>query len=400
MAAAALLAAGLVAYQTAPIPTSNAVAPAQPLFHGLTLDEWRERMNQLHSEDPGSASAVPGLVALVQSGDVPWFTRRQAALTLGRLGPHAVAAIPALRGLLNEMGPDPETAPQLWAIKALGLLGPRAREATPQLIAILNNDAAPFASRLSVLEALSRIASDEPQAVSALIDRVQQAPTAPVDHELRRAAIEVLGLLGPSASAATPVLMRLLDDPDEHVRREAAASLGKLGPLAGSAAPALVECMAFDESAAVQDAAALALQQMGASISAEVLLPLLAAEDAELRRRAATIFGAWHHAAAPWLSTLRPLWDDPDPAVRLAALEAAWNIERAGDAIAPRLASLIGEDDRHLRRQAVALLDRMGDAADTARPVLERLLDDPRPNVRTAARKALEAIGRGVHGSF
>lgn len=397
-AAAVLLAMGLLGVRQTPWDDGQSPTPTptpELRIDGLTLDEWRERMQQLNLQDPQSAERVPGLMALARSSDVPWFTRRQAALTLGRLGPLASEAVPGLTALLDDVAADPETSPQLWSIKALGLIGPPARDAVPQLIAILDQESSPHLARLSAVEALARIGADQPLAIGALIDRAQSTAQSS-EAELRRAAIEALGVIGPAASAAAPVLARALDDSDESIRRVAAMSLGTMGPLAESAGNGLLERLIADDSPAVQDAAAVALGKLGPSIAGESVALCLSAEDAELRRRALGIFGGWKSLARTWASDVQRLWDDPNPAVRLAALDAAYQIEGRGALVASRIALLIGEDDRQVRRSAVALLERMGADAEAARPVLEGWLQDERAEVRTAAGKALEVINRAA----
>ena len=61
------------------------------LLRSATLDQWRSRMKELDPNSPASAAAVPGLLEIVSDVDAPWFTRRQAALTLGRMGTPAAA---------------------------------------------------------------------------------------------------------------------------------------------------------------------------------------------------------------------------------------------------------------------------------------------------------------------
>jgi HEAT repeat protein len=357
-------------------------------IHGFTLEEWRERMGRLNYHDPASAELVPGLIAVVQSPAVPWFTRRQAALTLGRLGPHGVAAVPVLMELLDD-GDDSETSPRLVAIQALGLFGPLARDATPRLASLLADDSISYLTRLSAIETLSQVGPHHPKAIPALIARVQTVSQTDNEQELRRATIEALGIIGPAASVATPMLLRVLDDLDDSLRRETVTSLGKIGVQDDTTVEALLERFLADESPAVQEAAATALERIGPTVAAEWLVPLLAADDPETRRRAVAIFGNWKSAARVWLPQIEPLWDDPVAAVRLAALEASCHIDGRGEVVASRIAALIGEEDRPIRRQAFLLLSRLGLAAESARETLDTLANDSRPEVRNAARKAL-----------
>jgi HEAT repeat protein len=363
-------------------------APGEPVIAGETLTVWRERMNQIDPADPQSVRWTPGLIVIVETEALPWFTRRQAALTLGRMGLLAADAVPVLRRQLDDVGDPPDAGPQLWALKALALFGPVARDAAPDVARVLKSPSTPALSRLTALDALSQIGPGHPVVIPTLIAFAgdESAP------ELRRAAIEALGMNGPAASSALPVLVRALDDPDENVRREAATSLGKLGPNGEPAQFALLERLAFDEIPAVQDAAATALAAIGPAVGPQ-LLPLLASDDVEIRRRVLVTVGEWGVNARPWQAAVQLRWDDPAPAVRLAALETTWQITRHGEAIAPRIAAELTVEDRQLRIAAVRLLTRLGTEAKTAEPVLHELLQHDRADVRLAAEKALDFLG-------
>lgn len=368
--------------------------PTPPVtrIHGRTLDEWRELINQINLQDPSSRHVVPGLLELVRREDVPWFTRRQAALTLGRLGPHAEEAVPALIELLSDVRGQPETSPRLWAIKALALYGPIARDAAPHLAAILNDSTADQVARLSAVEALWRIGASHPHVIPILLQRARQAAHSESERELQRAAVEALGAIGPPASVAVPLLVRFTEHPDEQVRVAAVAALGQMPTAAELFVDALLMRLISEESAVVRDAATVSLQRLPPAVVAETLAPLLSAENPEWRERAATILGTWGKAARAWAALLVPLWDDPHPAVRYAALQASWRITQTPQELLPHVVSLLTAEDRQTRRNAVLLLEDMGASAATVQTQLERLLEHERPEVRVAAQKALQAI--------
>jgi HEAT repeat protein len=360
---------------------------ADRVVAGATLTEWRDRMSALDPADPQSSRWTPGLIAIVKSECTPWFTRRQAALTLGRMGEAGRDAVPVLRGFLDDVGDDPLTGPQLWALKGLSLFGRVAKDAAPDLVRLLKSTDTPPLARLTAVDALSQIGPAHAVAIPMLIEFAGHVS----EPELRRAAIESLGMNGPAATSALPVLLRALDDPDENLRREAAVSLGKLGPSAESAAEGLLERMVFDEMPAVQDAAATALSTIGPTVGPLVALRL-DSDVAEDRRRAVTILGHWRSNARSWLMAIEVRWSDDAPAVRLAALEATWLIARRGDVVAPRIAAELAGEDRQLRIAAVRLLTRMGSDARSAVPTLRTLSQHDRDEVSLAARKALSAI--------
>ena len=92
-----------------------AAAPAEGVYAGRSLDEWRELIGRIDLQDPESRKFVPGLIELIDDKTAPWITRRQAALTLGRLGPLAAEAVPHVVNHLDDVSDDPETSPRRWA---------------------------------------------------------------------------------------------------------------------------------------------------------------------------------------------------------------------------------------------------------------------------------------------
>ncbi|MDZ4689241.1 MAG: hypothetical protein SH850_29550, partial [Planctomycetaceae bacterium] len=176
--------------------TLTAAHPAaEVVIAGATLAEWRERMSVIDPADPQSARWVPGLIAVVEAESVPWFTRRQAALTLGRMRATARDAVPVLRRLLDDVGDDPETSPQLWALKSLSLFGPVAKDAAPEAVRLLQSKTTPALSRLTAIDVLSQTGPAHPIVIPTLIAFAGDAS----EPTLRRTAIEALGLNGPAA---------------------------------------------------------------------------------------------------------------------------------------------------------------------------------------------------------
>lgn len=396
-----LPAAVLLAMAVAVMLTVRLTAAGQSselVVGGATVDEWRRRMSALPLDDRASAAYVPGLIAVVQEARVPWFTRRQAALTLGRLGPIAPSGVPVLTDLSSEVGADPATGPQLWAIKGLSLYGPVAQEAVPSLISTFTREGTSPLARLSIVECLSQVGVASEASVPFLARLVQRDPrvmgTSPPEEmdALQRAAVEALGVIGSPAASAVPLLVRVLESPDENLRREAVASLGKMGAAAQVAALALAERLVLDDVPAVQDAAATSLAALGPGAS-RVVLPQLESEDPTVRERVLTICASWGDAARPWRTAIRACWDDGDPRVRLAALETSWKIERDGPAVAARVIDEFTNEDRQVQRRAYRLFVALGTGGCGEAGQLRELLQHQDAGVRIVARKALEACG-------
>ncbi|MBI1345932.1 hypothetical protein GC163_06550 [bacterium] len=355
---------------------------------GRSLQDWRRTISELDLQDPASARYVPGLIELMQSAEVPWFTRRQAALTLGRLGPHSVEAIPILVGLLDDTGADPATAPQLWAIKALGLYGPLADSAAPTLVEIYRDDATSHLARLSILDTLSQIGPAHPSAIPCLLSVAGDTTSlSPQPIELRQAAIEALGMVGSAAAISIPVMARALDDHDPITRRLAAETLMRIGVASEIVAPQLLEHLVADESVEVQDAAANALQAIGPLVG-PFLQDWLDSDDPVVRARIARIIGGWGKAAHPWARDLHVLWDDADLHVQLAALEASRNVSGPQPELVQRVVKLFTSEDRQIRRRAYLLFERCGDHQAAARDQLELLRHHSEDYVRELAERA------------
>lgn len=356
---------------------------------GASLTEWRERMSTLDLQSPTSSRWVPGLIELMESRDVPWFTRRQAALTLGRLGSHATDAVPHVIQLLDESDDDHTIAPQLWAIKSLGLYGPLAESATPELIRIYRTAATSHLARLSILDTLSQIGPNHPAAIPQLLTVAGE--TAASSHEqveLRQAAIEAIGMVGPAASIAVPVLARALDDRDPITRRLAAETLKRIGPASEIVAQPLLEHMVTDDAVEVQDAAANAIQAIGPSLG-PVLSEWLLSDDAVVRAHVARILGQWGTQARPWASNLRELWNDSDPHVQIAALEASLKVDGPSSALTHGAVRHFADDDRQLRRRAYLLFEKCADYHVDVRSDLEALRMHPESYARDLAERAL-----------
>lgn len=378
-------------------PATSQDRPSDRVVAGRTIAQWRELIGQIDFADRQSAAYVAGLVAVMEDREVPWFTRRQAALTLGRLGPFARDAVPRVLRLIDETGDDPETAAALWSIKAIALYGPIAAETTPTLIDRLRDPRTDWFARLSLLEAISQIGPSHPAALAVLIDAARD-PAAVYPRlteeqalEFRRLACESLGAIGPAAAAATPVLARLLESDDAHVRRAAADGLARFGPLATEAGPALADRVLLDEELEVRDAALIALARLGPEMLPRVQ-PWLMSDSPLLQQDALRLYREWGPAVRRSLPDVAPFLQHEDRLTRLAARAAA--AKMTGE-VAPHLQPVIeclGDDDRGVRQEAARLLIEWGRTSTAVVPTVERMQNDSRPRVRAAVHHILERI--------
>jgi HEAT repeat protein len=134
-----------------------------------------------------AAEAVPVLIPLVKEG--PINLRRKAVVALGKIGPEARGAVPALREILAK---ESEKLLVCFAIRTLGSIGKDAKEALPDLIARSKSD--------QILE-------------------------------VRLAAIEQLGIIGPDAKDAVGILTQAQKDGRAEIRDAATEALKRIQPM-------------------------------------------------------------------------------------------------------------------------------------------------------------------------
>jgi len=303
----------------------------------------------------------------------------------GRLGPLASEAIPSLRKRLEETDDaDPETSPQRWALSAVALFGREARGAAPQLIDLLHDEQSSLTTRLGCLEALSQIGSAAPEAIAAIWKQLEaglaQTATA-ADHELALGAAEALGMIGPDASAAVPILLRAAQHSDVAYRRAAVRSLGQIGSTAQDARPVLLDALAGDDDPLVRDLATTAFGQLG-SEGWPLIEPLFTDKDAGFRARAANAVATWKEQRAAILPAMESLLVDDAPSVRLAACRSWRQLMGQHDRVWTVLTELLTDTDRLIRREASRELQRIALQGNVTAAELDGLLQSPHAGVR------------------
>jgi len=214
-------------------------------------------------------AAVPTLIAALGSRDPE--DRFHAAWLLGRLGPEAKSAVPALLAILKEsfdlqerkttrlvdgtkdpactaaralgqIGANEEViaslaemlssdVPERVSCAALGLrdLGPRAVAAVPQLIAAyakVLQSKQHIIGQMSISDAIGRIAPKSARAPHAITILVRALDSG--DEWVRRGAALALGSFGEDAAAAIPKLRTLEQDPAKDVRAAARAAVATI----------------------------------------------------------------------------------------------------------------------------------------------------------------------------
>ena len=322
------------------------------------------------SADP--VKTAPLLVAAVKDDSEPI---RHAAI-------NAIAATPALRRpavpLLAAALTDTNPAVAQRAARALGRLGPDAADALPALIAgarAAKGDAA-FADVLAQIG---------PAALPALLTELKKSDAASGAWILR-----TLRGFGPPA---VPALIKALQQPDPALRASAAGALGAMGRDAADAIKPLFTLASSSDPATQATAlrALTALQATPAQLK-PLLQAALASPVQELRKAGATGMATLGGAASLGVDGLRELLADEDAASRLAAVRAFGEL---GAKAAPAVPLLVAKlDDLSMQMTVMETLGKIGPASAPAVPRLLEIADKNGNDVKAAALTAFAGIGR------
>jgi HEAT repeat protein len=335
---------------------------------------------------------VPVLMAVVEAdpdGELtspaasPFAERpaASAAKTIGRIGPEARRAVPAL--LMAVCREDIVVCNA--AIEALEKIGPEAKEAIPELVrrlgdrrdahGVMATHGWSFAGSWQICQSAgAALAGMELEAVSSLIPALGDP-----DEQVRILAVVVLTHLGSDALPALPALTTALQDSSNSVRRLSAEALGELGPAAESALPAL-RVAARDPSGHVRRAAVGALTHIERDSPALVATLIEALDDADVGVQATAIasLGRMGPAAEPAVEKLSQLLLSDKQCYSLGYPEslserAASALGELGSVAGPAVPELIQVDrdsTGNLSWNTIAVLGQIGPAAKSAVPFL------------------------------
>ena len=226
--------------------------------------------------------------------------------TLGRIGPAAKDAVPALIAALKDEDGDV----RMEVVRTLREIGPAAEDAVPALITALKDEI--WDVRGSAANALREIGPAAEDAVPALI-------TALKDEiwDVRGSAADALREIGP---AAVPALIAVLKDEDSDVRMEVVRTLGRIGPAAKDAVLEIVRSYR-NADPGPKSVIDWALEMIGPAALGSVpdLILMLGDEKREVRRAAAdALYGIGFEVPEISAALLCVKAEDSDVAFRVA----------------------------------------------------------------------------------
>jgi HEAT repeat protein len=171
---------------------------------------------------------IPNLLEIART-DAQWKVRSYAIEAVGRYGPRAVEAIPALIEALGEV------RLQVRAADALANIGVAARSAIPALVNLLSRDENEAAARYFAAIALGWVGKGSKESVMALIATLEQTKNWKV--YVCRGVAAALWRLGPEAREAIQSLLRIIrEEEDSDLLWASAKALARIDPDSGKEA--------------------------------------------------------------------------------------------------------------------------------------------------------------------
>jgi HEAT repeat protein len=302
--------------------------------------------------------------------------REYAALALGRIAPEA-ASLPVYRhevvgALAQALQRDTNEEVRWQAAVALRRLGPEARTALPALKTALDDEEKVRNAALRVLFRLGR------EGVPLLCHALAKQAL-----DVRRAAANYLGEIGPPAKDAVPALLRACWDDHDAVRVAAAESLLRIDPALARRHVVAPLIKVVEREVGSTYPAIMLLRKIGPEAHAAVpaLIRALGSSEGSIPQAAAEALGCMGEAGKPAVPALLARLEDESHEVRVAAALALWRLGRRGAAMAALLEEVQNEvKECGARYQALGALAEIGPEASQALPALRRALldrDDP-----------------------
>jgi len=389
--------------QSTKLLTQALAVSSDPVIRRKALDEIGARVQR--------TPQVAGSLGEAMRGPA----RSEAVAILARLIDEGAKAADAAADALAKIALDPK-APEDARIDALKLL--RHRDKAPAGVEAITGSprlqaaAMPLLVRGNPDEAQAKVAEAMKgpaplrAAAAAAIGLLPKAPDTPqklkvlqydASPEVHAEAVRALPVLGHDA---LPLLIKEAKGSTPDVERAAVETLGaqaaKLG--ASSAAQAL-ETIVKGARPSTRKAAIEALGRIAEqkpALAAGSLGRLVRDKVADVRADAAGALGdVLQHGSKEAIAALKAVAKDPDASTRKRAAGALGRAKGAlAGAAARALAAFEADPDPAVRVEAANALGTLGAAAREGAPIAA-LVGDKDPSVRSAARKAAQAIGGG-----
>jgi HEAT repeat protein len=358
------------------------------LFRQNRIPVTGDAFNALANLGPRAAGAIPELLEIV-NGETPEL-RSRAAWILGTIGPAAESAVPSLTPLLQH--PDPRL--RQAAAQALGQIGGSGHVALER---------AHRSDEVRQREAALRGMAARPLDMTSRRDLVASA-LADQSPEVRLRGVDLLMTLkGAEAETLAEYLVKALNDPDPQVNRAAHAVLtvyrqhGGATPrllaavLKGGAAESRADA-AWDLGNRVRESHRYRLSPNEPAV-VEALVGALDDAQPKVRIYAARALAYGDgHASKRAIRTLRTEMPKVESILGVRAARVLWGVAHNVAEVRPAYEAGLADPEKWNRVETMSAIMDMGKDAETFVKDLERLLNDPEPEVRDRAEKILYAI--------
>jgi HEAT repeat protein len=252
----------------------------------------------------------------------------------------------------------------------------------------------PAEDRMAIVKMLGRAHPETTAAVPALIVGLDD-----LSSDVRLAALVALRSYGEKAAPALPHLAKLIEayGDDDPVKKEAAETLLTIGRT-GRLAARVYYLQRLNDSGRSDSFpdACHAIEIIGPDAS-EAISPLtkhLTDDDNSRRIEVAAALGGIGPAAARAIPGLLRMMDNGDFDVRQAAASALMKIAPDGQGLGPAIIAAVYNRDQHDVNRLATVVKRPEDIT-AIMPRLKKLADDdPDPIVQSAARHAIEVLGK------
>lgn len=323
----------------------------------------------------GDESAAEILKALDDTSDKVVV---QAILGLGRLQTPCAAAVSRLIELLDHRDPNVRRN----VVFVLGRMGPIASPAAPALLHLLDRDADSFSE---VAMALASIGEAGRAAIPRVLQRLQRDPSL-VPHF----AIGPLTRFAAVAPEARSALIGLLHHANGQVRLGAATALTELNATPDELA-SLLGGLLQDSEALVRYNAARILLDVSREVeaAAAALGHLLEDEDPHVRAMAASVLAESGHGSPGLVPVLVEALKRGDPFAKQTAVSALAKLARTIPAAKETLRALANDEAGEPGLELSLALLEIGEAPDKALGIVLASLHSWRPHERTQAAWAL-----------
>jgi HEAT repeat protein len=348
--------------------------------------------------------AIQALIRTMEDSNDNW--RGVAANALGRIGPKARVALPALRQALLRKDDDarPAVALTIWRLQKSAkdhkIAGVDRASAVAALIGMAGQDDGRNV-QYEALEALATLGAEARPAVPVLIDMVQDQ-----DRARRSLAVAALAAIARQVPEAIAPLCWALDDRTAEVRATAARALLGLERRHPRAVPVLLEALRRDPAAWYFEESVAALGKDARALVPQLKRALRSREHFAYERACTVlqkidpkaITSVWGISAVapkaklPWenlnLAQLRGLWKDLANPDAVLAYRSVWTLVLHGD---PAVA-FVKEHLKPVLKPAPGVVDRLIAELDSkhfpdrqkATTALEKTLDSAEPALRRA----------------